>query len=454
MDIIQSQREDILRDDNTAQASLANILDGLKTDTVELVVDSPMHGSLDLSILKTMKFDRIHTIIFGKGQITELTNVPNGISKLVCSDNLLTELDDLPNSLLYLDFSRNFLTSFDFTKVSHLEEIHCEDNKITEFSNIPSSIISIYCDNNDLKHLDLKGLKKLTTVHCSNNPIIIIDNLPEDIHDFVSNNNPIPATTGEATEKEVRSKIAYMDGLDAFYKMKSKYETDLLKRRRGEVAKKRARIRGKCVSCKRPVGTIFSVNVKGHAAICGDRDNPCGLNIKLIRGNSVMNEELLKVMKADNDKAKERIIKLKLDTLFNYLPEGKSAELFKKELESFNDSNVLYMAAQKRHDELYNNPHKHELIVKKMEQVHEMKRRMKATLEEYEKTENRVLLKSAVEIYINELTPEMSNLGRLRYDICEMEEGEETDTLYQSEVALAKMEYVYGDEPRVDKFSK
>jgi hypothetical protein len=454
MDIIQSQREDILRDDNTAQASLVNILDGLKTDTVELVVDSPMHGSLDLSILKTMKFDRIHTIIFGKGQITELTNVPNGISKLVCSDNLLTELDDLPNSLLYLDFSRNFLTSFDFAKVSHLEEIHCEDNKITEFLNIPSSIISIYCDNNDLKHLDLKGLKKLTTVHCSNNPIIIIDNLPENIHDFVSNNNPIPATTGEATEKEVRSKIAYMDGLDAFYKMKSKYETDLLKRRRGEVAKKRARIRGKCVSCKRPVGTIFSVNIKGHAAICGDRDNPCGLNIKLIRGNSVMNEELLKVMKADNDKAKERIIKLKLDTLFNYLPEGKSAELFKKELESFNDSNVLYMAAQKRHDELYNNPHKRELIMKKMEQVHEMKRRMKATLEEYEKTENRVLLKSAVEIYINELTPEMSNLGRLRYDICEMEEGETADTLYQSEVALAKMEYVYGDEPRVDKFSK
>jgi Leucine-rich repeat (LRR) protein len=175
MDIIQSQREDILRDDNTAQASLANILDGLKTDTVELIVDSPMHGSLDLSILKTMKFDRIHTIVFGKGQITELTNVPNGISKLVCSDNLLTELDDLPNSLLYLDFSRNFLTSFDFAKVSHLEEIHCEDNKITEFLNIPSSIISIYCDNNDLKHLDLKGLKKLTTVHCSNNPIIIID---------------------------------------------------------------------------------------------------------------------------------------------------------------------------------------------------------------------------------------------------------------------------------------
>jgi hypothetical protein len=402
-----------------------------------------------------MKFDRIRSIIFGKGKLTSIVNVPNGISKLICSDNLLIELPGLPNSLLYIDFSRNFLTTFDFAKVSHLEEIHCEDNGITEFSNIPVGIVAIYCDNNDLKHLDLRGLKKLNTLHCSNNPIIIIDNLPEDIHDFVSNNNPIAANVSEIEQKDVGRKVAYMDGLSAFYKLKSKYETDLLKRRRAEYEKRpkfASRVKGKCVNCKRPVGTIFSVNANGHVAICGDRDNPCGLDIKLIRGNSVMNEELLRVMKLDNDKAKERIIKLKLDTLFNYIPEDKSAELFKKELESFNDSNVLYSAAQKRHDELYNNPHKREQILQKSAQVHEMKLRMKKTLEEYEKTENQSLLKTSVDIYINELTPELNNLDRLRYEVCEMDP--ETDILYQFEVALAKMEYVYGEAPKVEKFSK
>lgn len=455
MDIIQIQREDIIRDDNTAQASLVNILEGLKTDTVELRIDAPLSGSLDLSILKTMKFDGLRSIAFGKGKLTSIVNVPNGINKLICSDHLLIELPDLPNSLLYLDFSRNFLPTFDFAKVPHLEEIHCEDNGITEFSNMPVGIVAIYCDNNDLKRLDLRGLKKLKTLHCSNNPIIIIDNLPEDIHDFVSNNNPIPANVSEVEQKDVGRKVAYMDGLSAFYKLKSKYETDLLKRRRAEYEKRpkfASRVKGKCVNCKRPVGTIFSVNANGHVAICGDRDNPCGLDIKLVRGNSVLNEELLRVMKIDNDKAKEHIIKLKLDTLFNYVPEDKSANLFKKELESFNDSNVLYSAALKRHDELYNNPHKRELVVQKMAQVHEMKRRMKSTLEEYEKTENRVLLKTALDIHINELTPELANLDRLRFEVCEMDE--ETDTLYQYEVALAKMEYIYGDPPKVEKFSK
>ena len=456
MDLIQNQREDIVRDDNTAQSSLVNILDGLKTDTIELVVDAPLQGHLDLSVLKTMKFDRLRAISFGKGQITSIINVPDGLGKLVCSDNLLVELQDLPSSLLHLDFSRNFLTTFDFAKVSHLEEVHCEENNIVELLNIPVTITAIYCDNNDLKHLDLRGLKKLKTLHCSNNPIIIIENLPEDIHDFVSNNNPIPAAVMSDADgkKDVSKKVAYMDGLNTFYKLKSKYDAELLRRRKMEFArgpKFAARVKGKCIACKRPVGTIFSVNVKGHVAICGDREHPCGLDIKLKRGNSVMNEELLKVMKTDNDSAKERIIKLKLDTLFNYVPESKSAELFKKELESFNDSNVLYSAAQKRHDELYNNPHKRETVVQKMGLAHEMKRRMRTTLEEYEKTENRVLLKSAIDIYINELVPELNNLGRLKYDICEMDE--ETNTLFQAGVALSKMEYTYGETPIVEKFS-
>jgi hypothetical protein len=77
---------------------------------------------------------------------------------------------------------------------------------------------------------------------------------------------------------------------------------------------------------------------------------------------------------------------------------------------------------------------------------------MQDTLGEYSKqNNNKRLLKSALDIYVNELTPEMNNLGRLKYDICEM--IEDTDTLHQVEVGLAKMEYVYGDPPSVVKFT-
>jgi hypothetical protein len=452
---MNTQREDIIRDDNTAQSALVNIISGLKTDVIELIVDVPLHGDLDLSILLDVskKFDRLRTIHFGQGKITSIRNIPVGISKLICSDNMIDEFTDLPNSLLYLDVARNFLTKFDFTKVPHLEEFHGEDNKITEFHNIPVGIVAIYCDNNDLKLLDLKGLKKLKTLHCSNNPIIIIDNLPENIVDFVSENNPIPAaiaTTNKKNAQDTSKQVAYLDGLNTFYKLKSKYEERLLLRKRS-VGRKKAK--GDCIGCKRPVNTIFTVNAEGHFAICGDRTNPCSLNIKLKRGNTVMIETELNLMKVENETAKERIIKLKLDTLFDYIPESKSAALFKSELELFNDTNLLYSAAQKRHDELYNNPHKRALLTQKSEAVHEIQKRMQGTLDEYAKqNRDKRLLKAALDIYKDELMPEMSNLGRLKYEICEM--VEDSDTLYQSEVALAKMEYVYGNPPTVEKFNR
>jgi hypothetical protein len=447
---MNTQREDIIRNENTAQSALVNILSGLKTDLIELIVDFPLHGDLDLSILLD-KFNRVHTIHFGQGKITSIRNIPVGISKLICSDNMIVEFTDLPNTLLYLDVARNFLTKFDFAKASHLEEFHCEDNKITEFHNIPVGIVAIYCDNNDLKSLDLKGLKQLKTLHCSNNPIVIIENLPENIVDYVSENNPIPATISntEKNTNDISQKVAYLDGLDTFYKMKSKYEETLLSRKRSQGRKK---AKGDCIGCKRPVNTIFSVNAEGHFAICGDRTNPCTLNIKLKRGNTVMIETELNLMKSENDAAQERIIKLKLDTLFDYIPESKSSALFKTELELFNDTNVIYSAAQKRYDAQYNNPDKRDLILKKSETIHEIRKRMQDTLGEYSKqNNNKRLLKSALDIYVNELTPEMNNLGRLKYDICEM--IEDTDTLHQVEVGLAKMEYVYGDPPSVVKFT-
>jgi hypothetical protein len=333
-----------------------------------------------------------------------------------------------------------------------LEEFHGEDNKIDELHNIPVGIVAIYCDNNELKLLDLKGLKKLKTLHCSNNPIIIIDNLPENIVDFVSENNPIPAaiaTTNKKNAQDTSKQVAYLDGLNTFYKLKSKYEETLLPRKRSQGRKN---AKGDCIGCKRLVNTIFTVNADGHFAICGDRNNPCSLNIKLKRGNTVMIETELNLMKAENDLAKERIIKLKLDTLFDYIPESKSAALFKSELELFNDTNLLYSAAQKRHDELYNNPHKRTLLTQKFEAVHDIQRRMQGTLDEYVKqNQDKRLLKAALDIYKDELMHEMSNLGRLKYEICEMDL--ESDTLYQSEVALAKMEYVYGKPPSVEKFN-
>ena len=166
MSLIYEERESIIKDNNTAH--------------------------LDLSICK---FPKLRSIIFGEGKITNIVNIPQHISKLVCAGNLLVELNDLPSSLLQLDCARNYLTTIDLSKIPNIQELHCEENKISELSALPKSLIALYCDKNKLRHIDLKDMKNLRTLHVSNNPLIIVENLPETIHEFVSENNPMDPKT-------------------------------------------------------------------------------------------------------------------------------------------------------------------------------------------------------------------------------------------------------------------
>ena len=100
MNVIYQEREDILRENNTAQTEFENILKNLDlTNTIELNIYTSLFGDLDLSILENEQYKFIRSLIFNEGSITSIKNIPNEISKLVISGNLLTELENLPKSL-------------------------------------------------------------------------------------------------------------------------------------------------------------------------------------------------------------------------------------------------------------------------------------------------------------------------------------------------------------------
>ena len=469
MNIIHEQRESILTDNNNAQTDFVSILNGLKTDVTEINVKIPLQGELDLSILSEKGFERMTTLLFSEGEITGIRNIPTGISKLVCCKNLLVELEDLPGSLLYLNINHNYLTSFDFTKVPYLEELHCDDNKIQEFKNLPSSLTSLYCEQNKLKKLDLKGLKNLKTLHCSNNPLLMIDNLPETIHDFVSENNSFGLVTNIEAENidgdndkdsvNIDKKINYMEAIKSYFRLKNKYENELLKKKRTAFKSKSSKkagshkasmIKGKCIHCNRPVGTIFSTNENGYAALCGDKINPCKLNIKLVRGDFISNDEMLYIYKGLLERSKTDIIRLKLNTLFSYISEGQSVEKFKEIMEDYNETSETYSEVLKNHNEMYNNEEKKEMIRNKNEMFHDLNRKIRALLAEYENDDNKEILRNAVKIYIHDLLPEIENLRRLKYDIVEMDDN----VLFQKEFDISKLDFVYGEQPSVKSFKK
>jgi hypothetical protein len=448
--IIQNQRDDILRENNTAQAELSGILATLKHDLVDLDIRIPLRGDLDLSVLTDYKLGKISKIIFSEGQITGIRNIPEGVSRLICAKNLLVELSDLPSSLISLDCDHNYITKLNFSKVSHLEELRCEDNKITEIANLPKTVISLYCSQNRLSHLDLRLLKNLKTLHCSNNPAMILENLPEDIHEFVSENNPLSVLqTANKDDKHTEKKMIYKDALIQYFKLKNKYETETRERLRKKYKNKSKKtVEFQCIGCKRPVKTIFSSDIDGYRAICGDKRHPCGLKIVLKRGNFSLKMDILKTMKDACDEDQEKIIKTKMDLLFKFLDEETAHKLSQTYLEEFNRDTKSYSDAIKMEIELNSNVVRANKIQNKQMVIYDLLREMRGMLEEFAKTNNNEILKTMIYKYKNDLVPEIDNLRRLKWDVMEME----NDTLIQMENEISDLEINYGEKPSVIHF--
>jgi hypothetical protein len=101
---------------------------------------------------------------------------------------------------------------------------------------------------------------------------------------------------------EVEKKKKFLEGLNTYYKMKSEYEEANLKNRNKimknqnlswkEKRTEYKKLKPKCINCKRPVGSIFSSvynpdeNGRKLMAVCGDRANPCPLNITINLGET------------------------------------------------------------------------------------------------------------------------------------------------------------------------
>jgi predicted GTPase len=170
-----------------------------------------------------------------------------------------------------------------------------------------------------------------------------------------------------------------------------------------------------------------------------------------------MDEIILNTFRDSMNDTKDRIIKLKMDTLFNYVSEAASGKIFTRKIDEYNKDSKIYKDELDKHNELYNNPHTQELIKTKTETIHELNRSIRGMLSEYATTDNKNILTTVIETYKNDLLPEVENLRRLKYDIMEMNhiivEGRPpVSVLFQSEVAMSKREYVYGEKPSVLKF--
>jgi hypothetical protein len=458
-----------------------------------------LHGDLDFSVLKNMGFGLIAEIVINKGDVTSVTNLPVGLTKFTCNHNLLLTLENLPVTLEELNINNNYIDVIEVDYLKNLQVLHCSSNKMTKIEKLPPSLQELKCENNMLlESIYLGDTKTLKVLHISNTSVHIIHEFPDGVSEFVMENTPsiefrnaettISLNAAKEDEDERRNKT-YVETLNDYFKMKATYEKELHKLKRQAYKKAPTKKMGRnavlsvkpaCIKCDRRVGTIFSIKDSKYIAFCGDTRNPCNLDIQIYNSYLPYYRTYMKMYKDDIEDSKQKIICDKLDGLFSYITEEESIRVFNEEIITYNSTTKLYEDFIKIYNDIYENNIKNELIIKRNESIFKLTESMRSLLAEYKDTENIELLKQAIRIQLDQITPEARNLRMLKYEVMEMERREPVRTnakpiitlddncqldikikndsdifehvLVQRPVELTKLEFLADEPPNVIKY--
>ena len=466
----EEQRRVVIEEENTGMQRFLDFLETLSPEVTEIVLREPLSGDIDLSILKECNFHIIDRIAFVPGKITSIRNIPLGIKRFECPENLLVELTDIPDTMVDLILHHNYLKHIDVSHLKNLQELNINNNQLTHLVDFPESIESIYCDHNFLTTLDLKGIKNLRILHCSYNRMVRIENFPEDtIRDFKMENNPmitiqkLGSKDSEGDGEGDHISIDFPESLDTYFELKKMYEQSAYKIKKetfDRATSKRAarellkQVKPKCINCKRPVGSIFMTDKRTYIAKCGDNQSPCNLNIKLYAGSYGSLIDLLEAFQTYVDDGKDTIMKQKLDTLFNYVSESRSIKLFKEHFEEYTENATFLKELTDEYNDLYYNEERILKIEKKLGDIFKVQERVNELFQKYKENENPQILQDAMTIYKDELQPEIANLRILQYSLCEMVDEGSDKKLVQHTIPVEKRDFTFGSFPKVIQFSK
>jgi Leucine-rich repeat (LRR) protein len=358
-------------------------------------INESLDGPIDLFSLHDSDIEEIH---FVDGTISQLENLPNSLKKIVINRNKLNEIPRLPN-LVHLEANDNELTHVNLKDLSNLVSLYLNNNKINDIQNIPPSLKVLYISGNELRNLDLHGANSCTTVNCLNNMMLEQIISGKQFSDPYFKLEKDPHTRIIMMNGGAKSSIDVKSAVENYYKLKKQYEdnkTKLIEKIKSKDISKQKKIKEirnaqfKCVNCGKEGGTIFKKDDNYLKAMCGNKTDPCKLNIKILSSMS-LSENDIRETQAEVNAAKQNIIKLKMDTLFGYITEEESIKNFEKNVEIIKKNSVLEKTLSIY--EMQNESKRVNLIKKKMDTVYAEMASIRELLNEYGTSKNKRLLK-------------------------------------------------------------
>lgn len=229
--------------------------------------------------------------------------------------------------------------------------------------------------------------------------------------------------------------ISIQEAINNFYKEKSKYES-LLEKNKKEIIKNKElswkekrleykKLKPKCINCKRPVGSIFTIKYNTDTnsgeeyrllrAICGDRVSPCNFNININAGSY---KSVITNFKNENESLqnyKLKIIDEKNKLLFGYISTEDAIEKFDGLKGDIADSSNLLSYYYKEYNDVFDNEEKKAEMKQLLTTSYLLINEIKTAIQQFKNTNNAQYCKDAVTMYVEQLKPQLDQLLKLKY---------------------------------------
>jgi hypothetical protein len=251
-----------------------------------------------------------------------------------------------------------------------------------------------------------------------------------------------------------------MDAFNEYYKLKSKYENDydkdkqkIIKAKSMSWKEKREafkKLKPKCINCKRPVGTIFSIkknqdpknDFRELKALCGSLTEPCNMNITINAGVTHNINDSIKELEDDIQNYKNEIIEYKNKLLFGYVQPETVIKNSDKIKEAINDISFLLNMNYEHLFDVTDNKNKNDKILKLEEQIYILINEIKKSIKNFDTTGNINFVRDSIDIYVNQLESNLKELSKLKYSInmVEFDDSEGVYRLIQQKNSIADLE--------------
>ena len=214
------------------------------------------------------------------------------------------------------------------------------------------------------------------------------------------------------SQEDSSTEEKYFEAIEEYYQLKKEYDDTYTKKKkkikRRDISlegKKNllAKLKMKCIGCKKRVGTIFTNKDGILKAVCGDTSSPCALHIEITKSDWRYLPLVIPHVEKVVDKIKMKIIKTKLNFLFGLVEESSTVEIFETLKGDFDRAYALLVNLEESITIAENWTIRNELIKTLQLQLYEQNQEFRAAIEEYKTTQNATLLKDAMRIYIKQI---------------------------------------------------